>query len=73
MTEVFADIETVHEPVPVHAAPLQPVNTYPVAGVGESVTLVPLVNALEQVAPQVIPAGLDTTVPPEPEFATLSV
>lgn len=72
-TEVFADIETVHAAVPVQAAPLQPVNTYPAAGAGVSVTLVPLLNAAEQLAPHAIPAGLDATEPPEPEFVTASV
>ena len=44
-------------------APLQPENTIPVAGLADSVTAVPLLNALVQVPPQLMPAGDDTTVP----------
>jgi len=42
VTEVAADIVTVHEPVPVQPPPLQPVKVDPVAGVAVSVTAVPL-------------------------------
>ena len=44
-------------------APLQPANTDPEAGVAVRVTAVPLLNALVQVPPQLIPLGDDTTVP----------
>ena len=45
----------------------QPVNVEPEAGVAVRVTMVPEVNAWEQVGAQLIPAGELTTVPvPEP-------
>jgi len=54
--------------------PLQPVNVDPVAGVAVKVTAVPLVNAVEQVAPQEMPVGALVTVPlPVPDFVRLSV
>jgi hypothetical protein len=43
--------------------PLQPAKVEPEAGVAVSVTVVPLLNAAEQVLPQLIPAGLLVTVP----------
>jgi hypothetical protein len=61
---------TPHTPVPVHA-PLQPPKLAPLAGVAVNVTTVPLTYAVEQVAPQKIPAGLETTVPcPDPAVVT---
>jgi hypothetical protein len=61
---------TEHVAVPVQA-PLQPVNVDLAAAVAVSVT-VPL-NDAEQVAPQLIPAGLLVTVPvPEPPRVTVS-
>ena len=70
---------TWHVPVPVQA-PLQPVNV-PLVGEAVNVTGVPLANGNEHVplvAPavtvQLIPAGLDVTVPlPVPLPATVSV
>ncbi|HEY3550370.1 MAG TPA: hypothetical protein VGK69_04895, partial [Gaiellaceae bacterium] len=60
-------------PVPVQA-PDQPLKVEPAAGVAVRVTLVPEVKSCEQVEPQLIPAGLDVTVPlPEPALLTLSV
>ncbi len=57
---------TVQVPVPVQAPP-QPVNTDPATAAAVSVTLVPEVNVDEQVAPQLIPAGLLVTEPaPDP-------
>lgn len=44
-------------------APLQPEKTEPLAGVGVRVTEAPLVTEAEQLAPQLIPAGLLVTVP----------
>ncbi len=65
---------TVHVPVPVQPPPLQPVNVEPAAGVAVRVTAVPVVKPVEQVAPQVMPAGALVTVPlPAPDFATVSV
>ena len=57
-----------------HPAPLQPMNDEPLAGVGVSVTVAPVVNAALQVAPQLMPDGLEVTVPvPVPDFATVKV
>jgi hypothetical protein len=69
-----ADVmETVQVEVPLHA-PDQPENVEPVAAVAVRVTLVPDAKEAEQVAPQLIPAGLDVTVPdPVPAFVTVSV
>ena len=64
---------TVHAPVPEQPAPLQPVKVEPLAGVAVSVTLVPLLKFPLQVAPQVIPAGLEVTEPePVPVSVTVS-
>jgi len=64
VTDWAAFIVTTQLPVPVHPAPLQPVNTEPPAGVAVNVTEVPLANDAVHVAPQLIPAGLLVTVPP---------
>ncbi len=53
---------TVQVPVPVQAPP-QPPKTEPPAATAVRITLVPEVNVAEQVAPQVMPAGLLVTVP----------
>ena len=63
VTDFAASTVTTHVPVPEHPAPDQPVKFEPVAGVAVNVTTVPFVYELEQVAPQLIPAGLDVTVP----------
>src|ERR1017187_579072 len=55
-------IVTVQAPVP-EQAPDQPVNLYPRAAAGVSVTLVPEVNAAEQVPGQEMPEGELVTVP----------
>jgi len=74
VTEVAALIVTVQVPVPVHPAPLQPVNVEPAAAAAVNVTTVPLVNDAEQVVPQEMPAGLLVTVPlPAPALETVSV
>jgi hypothetical protein len=58
---VLAD--TVHvRALPVHA-PLHPRNIPPAAGTAVSVTVVPSVYASAQSLPQLIPTGLDVTVP----------
>jgi hypothetical protein len=65
-------IVAVHVPVP-EQPPLQPVKVEPAAGVAVSVTAVPEVKEVEQVAPQEIPAGELVTVPlPVPALATVS-
>ena len=43
--------------------PLQPWKVEPLAGVAVRVTCVPLSKEAEQVAPQLIPVGLEVTVP----------
>src|SRR5262245_63719176 len=67
---------TVQAPVPVHA-PLQPANVDPVAALAVSVTLVPLAKlafCVVHVVPQLMPAGLDVTVPvPVPALFSVSV
>ena len=73
VTDVAALSVTVQALVPVHPPPLQPENVAPVAGVAVKVTTVPVVNAVEQVAPQAIPAGALVTVPVAfPAFVTVS-
>ncbi|HSR11430.1 MAG TPA: hypothetical protein VLS90_08270 [Thermodesulfobacteriota bacterium] len=67
-----ASIFTVQVPVPVQG-PDHPENVDPGDADAVSVTEVPGANAAEQAYPQLIPEGLDTTVPlPVPDFATLS-
>jgi hypothetical protein len=50
-------------PVPAHGPPLQPSNTEPGAGLAVSVTVVPELKLATQVAPQLMPAGEEVTVP----------
>ena len=55
-------------------APDHPEKTEPLAGVAVSVTLDPVAYAWEHVEPQLMPAGLELTVPdPLPEVATVKV
>ena len=73
MTDVAALTVTVQVPVP-EQAPLQPAKDEPAAGVAVRVTAVPGVTDCEQVAPQLMPAGLLVTVPvPVPLLVTVSV
>jgi hypothetical protein len=58
-------------PVPLQA-PLQPVNVEPAAGVALRPTLVPLAKLALQVEPQLIPPGLEATIP-EPVPALVAV
>src|SRR5207244_11658166 len=61
-----------HVPAPLHPPPLQPVKAEPAAGLAVRVTAVPLAKLAEQVATQVIPAGLLVTVPlPVPALLTV--
>jgi hypothetical protein len=62
VTDSFAVIVTVHEPVPVHA-PDQPLKLDPDAGVAERVTEAPLVSDAEQVDPQLIDPPVTVPVP----------
>src|SRR5207244_10324548 len=74
VTVVPAERVIVHDPVPEQPPPVQPLKVEPAAGIGVSVTAVPLVKLAEQVAPQVIPAGALVTVPlPVPAGLTVSV
>src|SRR5438093_12057311 len=74
VTDWAALIVTTQIPVPLHPAPLQPLNTDPLAGVAVSVTGVPPANDALHVAPQLIPTGLLATVPlPLPAFVTARV
>src|SRR5688500_18575296 len=54
----------VHAPVPLHA-PLQPTNVAPEFAVAVSVTIVPEANVSVQSLPQVMPLGVEVTVPIE--------
>src|SRR5438309_3904822 len=74
VTVVDALRVTVQVPVPVQPPPLQPLNRESVAeGAGE-VTAVPLAYGAEQVAPQVIPAGVLVIVPrPVPVVVPVSM
>jgi hypothetical protein len=63
-------IVTVQVPLPVHALD-QPEKVEPPAGVAVRVTFVAATKECEHVEPQLIPAGLEVTVPePEPDFVT---
>src|SRR5207249_4723266 len=74
VTVVLAVSVTLQVPVPKQPPPLQPVKIEPLAGVAVSVTKVPLSNEAEQVAPQLIPAGFEVTVPrPVPALVTARV
>jgi hypothetical protein len=71
---VAAVMATVQAPTPEQLPPFQPVKMEPAAGVAVSVTLLPLGKLLEQVAPQVIPAGELVTVPvPAPVMLKVKV
>ena len=63
VTAVLAFSATVQVPVPAHGAPLQPANTEPGDAVAVRVTVVPTVNAAAQAAPQLMPLGLEVTLP----------
>jgi hypothetical protein len=58
--------------VPVHSAPLQPVNLNPEAAVARKDTLLPETTVEEQTVPQLIPEGVLVTIP-LPFFETVSV
>jgi hypothetical protein len=74
VTDAAAVIDTTQVPVPEQPAPLQAVKVEPALGVAVRVTEVPWPKFAEQVAPQVMPAGDDVTVPaPVPALVTASV
>jgi len=70
VTNMSAASVTAHCPPPLQS-PLQPENLQPAEAVATRDTAVPPSNWLEQVAPQSMPAGLDTTRP-DPCNMTLS-
>ena len=71
VTALAADIVVMHVPVPAQTPP-QPAKVESAAGVAVSVTTVPGANKAEQVAPQLIPAGDEVTVPvPVPALLTV--
>ena len=74
VTDVAALTVTVQVPVPLQPPPLQPENVEPAVGVAVSVTDVPLANAAEQLAPQLMPVGALVTAPlPVPALVIASV
>ena len=62
VTERAALMLTEQAAVPLQA-PLHPVKVFPAAGVAVSVTAVPELKLLLQVAPQLMPAGAEVTLP----------
>jgi hypothetical protein len=73
LTVVAALTVTAQVPVP-EQAPLQPANVDPATEVAVRVSAVPAVTDCEQVAPQLMPAGVPVTVPePDPFLVTESV
>ena len=73
VTVVAALIATVHVVPETVLHPLQLANVDPPAALAVRVTLVPLSYGSEQSAPQLIPAGLEVTVPlPLPVLVTVS-
>jgi hypothetical protein len=74
VTPTAAVIVVVQVPVPVQPPPVQPVKVDPVAGVAVSVTAWLKLKSALHVAPQLMPAGLDVTVPaPVPAFVTVNL
>jgi len=70
VTLLAADIVTVQVPVP-EQAPDQPVKVEPLVAVAVRVTLVPEAYSAPHVDPQLMPAGLEVTVPvPAPALVT---
>jgi hypothetical protein len=73
VTEVFAFTVKLQLPAPLHG-PDQPPKSDPVEALAVSVTFVPAGKLVEQVLPQLIPAGLLVTVPPPlPESKTVKL
>ena len=74
VTAVGAISVTLQVPVPLQPPPVQPVKVEPTVGVAVSVIVVPWLNVAEHVAPQLMPAGDEVTVPaPVPAWVTESV
>ena len=74
VTALAEDITTVQVPDVLVQAPDHPVNVEPAVMVAVRVTEVLWLYEYEQVAPQLIPAGLEVTVPePVPVLVTVKV
>ena len=74
VTVVSAVSVTVHDPVPKHPPPLQPMNTELPPARASTVTVVPGVYVSEQSTPQAIRLSELMTAPvPAPALATVSV
>src|SRR3954469_3274962 len=74
VTVVSPVSSTVHDPVPKHPPPDQPVKAFPGSAAGVSVTDWPSSKRAEQIAPQVMPAGEELTPPlPTPSLTTSRV
>jgi hypothetical protein len=71
VTEAAAERDTEQVPVPEQLPPLQPEKVKPEAELADSVTLVLMGKLVEQVPPQLIPAGELVTVP-EPALLMVS-
>jgi hypothetical protein len=63
VTDCAEVIATEQVPVPLHPPPLQPVNVEPAPAAAVRVTTVGATKGAVQVAPQLMPAGLEVTVP----------
>ena len=63
VTDFAASTVTVQVPVPEHPPPDHPVNDEPVSGVAVRVRVEPWFAVTVQVVPQLMPAGLELTVP----------
>src|SRR5690242_17083769 len=73
VTVVAAVIVVVHGFVPVQPPPDHPVHVEPVAAAAVNVTAWPKLKFAVHVAPQLMPAGFDVTVPaPLPALVTVS-
>ncbi len=75
VTDLASTIDTVHEPVPEHPPPDQPLNKAPAGALAVRMTDVSCPKSCTQSAPQVIPTGLETTIPaaaPVPVFDTVN-
>ena len=73
LTDAALFIVRLHVPMPEHG-PDQPEKSEPLAAEAVSVTVVPKEYACEHVEPQLIPAGLELTLPePDPDLLTVSV
>jgi hypothetical protein len=74
VTDLFDRTLTVQVVPEVESHPLQPEKSESRAGVAVKVTVVSLTKVAEQAVPQLIPDGLDVTVPlPRPDLLTVSV